>query len=111
LDVLQNQQLLKILECVLAGSAGYGEALDRLQWLVWPKWIALAAWYVLLAPEQIRERVAVRIAANAGIGGAVACVVAVSERGVAAEVMALCIAVGMVALVPACFRKRPAVSP
>jgi hypothetical protein len=104
LDVLENRELLQILDALLVNVRSYEDALARLAWVAWPKWIALAAWFVLLAPELIRARGALRVAAISGLIAAVACGVALLTRGVAAEVMALGIAVGMVVLVPGCFR-------
>lgn len=107
LDALENTELLSILASVEAGAQDYAPALLRLQWLVWPKWIALGAWFVALSPELVRARGALRVAAVAGVLGAAACIAAVAERGVLAEIMALGIAIGMVALVPGCLRKLP----
>jgi hypothetical protein len=107
LDALENREILEILAAVGVGHGGYDAALLRLQWLAWPKWIALCAWFVLLAPELIRARGALRVSAIAGLIGAASCVVAVMHRGVFAELMALGVAVGMVALVPGCLRKLP----
>jgi len=104
LDVLENRELLVILDRLSANLGGYEDALARLQWLVWSKWMGLAAWFALLAPELIRARGALRIAAFAGLTAALASVLAVAQRGIAAEVMALGIAIGMVALVPGCLR-------
>ena len=104
LDALENRELLLILDRLSMNLGGYDDALARLQWLVWPKWVGLAAWFALLAPELIRARGALRIAAFAGLMAALASVLAVAQRGAAAEVMALGIAIGMVALVPGCLR-------
>lgn len=107
LDVLENRELLAILSAVEAGARDYGPTVLRLQWLVWPKWIALAAWFVALAPELMHARGALRVAGIAGLLGALASVLATMQRGAWAEVMALGIAVGMVALIPGCLRKLP----
>jgi hypothetical protein len=107
LDVLENRELLTILSGVEAGTRDYGPAVLRLQWLVWPKWIALSAWFVALAPELMHARGALRVAGIAGSLGALACVLAAMQRGVWSEAMALGIAVGMVALIPGCLRKLP----
>lgn len=107
LDVLENRELLSILDSVGRGARDYDAALARLQWVVWPKWIALAAWFVLLAPELVRAGGALRVSAMAGSLGALACALALMQPGVMAEVMALGIAIGMVALVPGCLRKLP----
>ena len=107
LDALENRELLSILAAVEAGTRDYQATLLRMQWLVWPKWIALAAWFVALAPELMHARGALRVSAIAGVLGAIACVTAATQRGVFAELMAFGIAVGMVALVPGCLRKLP----
>lgn len=107
LDVLENRELLVILDGVVRGVRDYDGALARLRWVAWPKWIALAAWFVVLSPELVRARGALRVAAMAGSIGAVAAVSAILQPGVAAEVMALGIAIGMGALVPGCFRALP----
>lgn len=108
LDVLENLELLAILDGVVGNTSRYAAALDRLQWLVWPKWIALAAWFVVLAPELFMAKGALRVAAVAGVIAAAACGFAITERGLFAEAMALGVAVGMAALAVGCLRARPA---
>lgn len=107
LDVLENRELLVILDSVVRGARDYDEALARLRWVAWPKWIALAAWFVVLSPELVHARGALRVSAMAGSIGALAAVLAIMQPGPAAEVMALGIAIGMVALVAGCLRDLP----
>lgn len=107
LDVLENRELLVILDGVARGVRDYDGALARLRWVAWPKWIALAAWFVVLSPELVHARGALRVAAMAGSVGAISAVLAIMQPGIAAEVMALGIAIGMVALVPGCLRPLP----
>lgn len=107
LDVLENRELLVILDGVTRGVRDYDAALARLHWVAWPKWIALAAWFVVLAPELVHARGALRVSAMAGSVGAIGCVLAILQPGLAAEMMALGVAIGMVALVPGCLRKLP----
>jgi hypothetical protein len=107
LDVLENRELLVILDGVVRGVRDYDGALARLRWVAWPKWIALAAWFVVLSPELVRASGALRLSAMAGSIGAISAVLAIMQPGVAAEVMALGIAIGMVALVPGCLRELP----
>lgn len=108
LDVLENRELLSILDALARGVRDYDGALASLAWLTWPKWLALGAWFVALSPELVRAGSALRFAAMVGSAGALTGILAVMHRGVIAEVMALCIAIGMVALVPGCLRKLPA---
>jgi hypothetical protein len=107
LDVLENRELLLILESLAHDTRDYDGALLRLGWVVWPKWLALGAWFVLLSPELVRAGGALRLAAMAGSLGALTGVLAAMRAGNIAEVMALSIAIGMVALVPGCLRKLP----
>lgn len=104
LDVIENRELLVILDRLLMNGAPYHEALTRLSWVTWPKWIALAAWFVLLSPELVRANGALRVAGASGIVAAFACGLALAGSGLAAEVMALGIAIGMMALTVGCFR-------
>jgi hypothetical protein len=108
LDVLENRELLLILDSLARGARDYDGALSRLAWLAWPKWLALGAWFVVLSPDLVRAGGALRVAAMAGSVGALTGVLAVMRRGVIAEVMAMAIAIGMVALVPGCLRRLPA---
>lgn len=103
LDVLENRELLAIIEVLLRNMSDYEDALARLSWVAWPKWIALSAWFLLLSPELLRAGGALRVAGGSGIIAAVACGLALDGRGIAAEVMALGIAIGMLALTVGCF--------
>jgi len=105
LDVLENRELLAILDRLLMNGPSFEDALARLAWVTWPKWIALAAWFVLLSPELLRAGGALRLAGASGIVAAFACGLALHGRGLAAEVMALGIAVAMLALTVGCFRR------
>lgn len=107
LDALENRELLLILDSLTQGVRDYDAALLRLGWLVWPKWLALGAWFVLLSPELVRAGGALRLSAMAGSVGALTGVLAAMHRGVIAEAMALGIAIGMVALVPGCLGELP----
>ena len=108
LDVLENRELLVILDSLAHGARDYDGALARLAWLTWPKWLGLGAWFVVLSPELVRARGGLRVAAMAGSVGALTGVLAALHRGPVAEVMALAVAIGMVALVPGCLRRLPA---
>jgi hypothetical protein len=105
LDALENRELLEIVRG-LDADHGYALPLARLPLYVWPKWVALGTWFVLLAGPLFGARGAFRVAACAGACGALASLGALAVRGVFAEVMALGIALGIVALVPACFVGR-----
>jgi hypothetical protein len=111
LDVLENRELLAILEVLLRNTSDYEDALARLSWVAWPKWIAISAWFVLLSPELLRAGGALRVAGACGLIAAFACGLAVDGRGLAAEVMALGIALGMIALTVGCFRKNALEAP
>jgi hypothetical protein len=105
LDVLENRELLLILDSLAQNIRDYDGALLRLGWVVWSKWLALGAWFVLLSPELVRAGGALRLAAMAGSFGALTGVLAAMHAGKIAEVMALSIAIGIGALVPGCLRK------
>jgi hypothetical protein len=105
LDALENRELLAIAHA-LDGEGGYAIALSHLPLYVWPKWVALSLWFVLLAGRLWRAGGAFRLAACAGVFGALMTLGALATRGVFVELMGLCIALGIVALVPACFTRR-----
>jgi hypothetical protein len=89
LDVLENRELLLILDSLARDMRDYDDALARLGRVVWPKWLALGAWFVLLSPELVRAGGALRLAAMAGSLGALSGVLAAMRSGIMTEAMAL----------------------
>jgi hypothetical protein len=89
LDVLENRELLAIL-AALGGD--YTGPLARLAWFTWAKWLGLCACFALLAPALWRANAVLRAGAVAGVVAAIAAVPALFARGMAAEVMALAVA-------------------
>lgn len=102
-DALENRELLAIL-AALGGD--YEGPLRRLAWFTWPKWLALGAYFVLLAPASWRAGRLWRAAALAGIASAASALVALPLRGVFAELMGLGVVLAISLLVVATLLPR-----
>jgi hypothetical protein len=105
MDVIENIQLLAITNRL---GGDYGSALSRLQWVTWLKWFAIAlivaSWVPALWALVGRDRVSARTTAGFAVFTTLMTVAAFLTRGVAAELMALGVALTMLGALTLSFR-------
>ncbi len=89
MDALENLQLLAITKA-LGGE--YGEALGRLAWLTWAKWLGIAVIFASWIPALWSRGTLGRITAALALLTVISTVTAFFVRGVAAELMGLGVA-------------------